>query len=58
MISDLNRYKKQLEQVEKQITNWDENFSNKVFKQMRSDLKIPGIDEARKKNKRTGRRYW
>ena len=31
MISDLNRYKKQLEQVEKQITNWDENFSNKVF---------------------------
>ena len=51
MISDLNRYKKQLEQVEKQITNWDENFSNKVFKQMRSDLKIPGIDEARKKIK-------
>ena len=51
MISDLNRYKKQLEQVEKQITNWDNNFSNKVFKQMRSDLKIPGIDEARKKIK-------
>lgn len=51
MLSDLDRYKKQLEQVEKQITNWDENFSNKVFKQMRSDLKIPGIDEARKKIK-------
>ena len=51
MLSDLDRYKKQLEQVEKQITNWDNNFSNKVFKQMRSDLKIPGIDEARKKIK-------
>lgn len=51
MLSDLNRYKKQLEQVENQITNWDNNFSNKVFKQMRSDLKIPGIDEARKKIK-------
>ena len=51
MLSDLDRYKKQLEQVEKQITNWDDNFSNKVFKQMRSDLKIPGIDEARKKIK-------
>lgn len=49
LLKDLEAYRKKLEETEKQITNWDKKYGNATMKQMKTDLKISGVSEARKK---------
>lgn len=48
LLKDLEQYQKELDKVEKKIANWDSKYGNKKMSQMKSDLGIGGIADAKK----------
>ena len=48
LLKDLETYQKELAKTEKQIANWDKKYGNKILGQMKSDLGVSGVAEARK----------
>lgn len=48
LLKDLENYQKELTKVEKQISSWDKKYGNKVLGQMKTDLGVGGVGEARK----------
>lgn len=48
LLKDLENYQKELTKVEKQISNWDKKYGNRVLGQMKTDLGVGGVGEARK----------
>lgn len=49
LLKDLEQYQKELQKTEKEISNWDKKYGNKVLGQMKSDLGVSGVGDARKK---------
>lgn len=48
LLKDLEQYQKELDKVEKKIANWDSKYGNKRMSQMKSDLGVGGITDAKK----------
>lgn len=48
LLKDLEQYQKELDKVEKKIANWDSKYGNKRMSQMKSDLGVGGIADAKK----------
>lgn len=48
LLKDLETYQKELAKTEKQIADWDKKYGNKILGQMKSDLGVSGVAEARK----------
>lgn len=48
LLTDLEKYQKELDKVEKKISNWDSKYGNKTMSQMKNDLGVSGIGDAKK----------
>lgn len=48
LLTDLEKYQKELDKVEKKISNWENKYGNKAMSQMKMDLGVGGISDAKK----------
>ncbi len=48
LLTDLEKYQKELDKVEKKISNWESKYGNKAMAQMKTDLGVGGISDAKK----------
>lgn len=48
LLTDLEKYQKELDKIEKKISNWESKYGNKAMAQMKTDLGVGGISDAKK----------